>query len=62
MAQRPEELRARVEENLVVGLEQLSMVNLRRMDVGFTPPMPDDQLSSLRWSRCATRARSARSG
>ncbi len=45
VAQRPEELRAGVEANLAtLGVERIPVVNLRRMDVGFTPPIPDDQV------------------
>ncbi|MBC8991453.1 aldo/keto reductase [Micromonospora chalcea] len=48
VAQRPEELRAGVEANLVTfGVEQIPVVNLRRMDVGFTPPMPAEQRVDL---------------
>ncbi|MGO1263847.1 MAG: aldo/keto reductase [Brevibacterium aurantiacum] len=47
-AQRPEELRAEVEANLrTLGIEQLAVVNLRRMDTGVTIPMPDDQVVSI---------------
>lgn len=48
VAQRPEELRAGVEANLTaLGLERIPVVNLRRMDVGFAPPMADDQRIDL---------------
>lgn len=48
VAQRPEELRAAVETNLAtLGVEQVPVVNLRRTDVGFTPPVPDDQIVGL---------------
>lgn len=48
VAQRPEELRAGVEANLVtLGVEQVPVVNLRRMDVGFTPPFGDEQKVDL---------------
>ncbi|HXT87776.1 MAG TPA: aldo/keto reductase, partial [Trebonia sp.] len=48
VAQRPAELRAGVEANLAtLGLEQIPVVNLRRMDTGFTPPIPDDQVVDL---------------
>ncbi|WP_129840901.1 aldo/keto reductase [Streptomyces sp. RFCAC02] len=48
VAQRPEELRAGVEANLAtLGVEQIPVVNLRRMDVGITPPVPDDQVIDL---------------
>ncbi len=48
VAQRPEELRAGVEANLAtLGVERIPVVNLRRMDVGFTPPIPDDQVIDL---------------
>lgn len=47
-AQRPKELRAEVEANLrTLGVEQLAVVNLRRMDTGVTIPMPDDQVVSI---------------
>lgn len=47
-AQRPAELRAEVEANLAsLGVEQLAVVNLRRMDTGVTIPMPDDQVVSI---------------
>jgi len=43
-AQRPEELRASVEENLrTLGLEQIPVVNLRRMDTGHAVPGGPDQ-------------------
>jgi aryl-alcohol dehydrogenase-like predicted oxidoreductase len=45
VAQRPEELRAAVEANLAtLGVEHIPVVNLRRTDVGFAPPVPDDQV------------------
>ncbi|MGW2637075.1 aldo/keto reductase [Streptomyces sp. NPDC001348] len=49
VAQRPEELRAGVEDNLAsLGLEQIPVVNLRRLDDGRTPvPVPDDQMVDL---------------
>ncbi|KAB8182975.1 aldo/keto reductase [Nonomuraea phyllanthi] len=48
LAQRPEELRAGVEENLAtLGLEQVPVVNLRRMDAGITIPVTDDQVIDL---------------
>ena len=45
-AQRPEELRAAVEENLAtLGLEQIPVVNLRRADTGPVGlQLPDDQV------------------
>lgn len=47
-AQRPAELRAEVEANLAsLGVEQLAVVNLRRMDTGVTIPIPDDQVVSI---------------
>jgi pyridoxine 4-dehydrogenase len=47
-AQRPDELRAEVEANLrTLGVEQLAVVNLRRMDTGVTIPLPDDQVVSI---------------
>lgn len=48
-AQRPEELRAGVEENLAaLGVERMDMVNLRRMPVGEGPGVPlDEQLGAL---------------
>jgi pyridoxine 4-dehydrogenase len=57
MAQRPEELRTSVEDNLAtLGLEQIPVVNLRRLDAGIRVPVPvpdrqvvdlDDQLAEL---------------
>ncbi|WP_437042570.1 aldo/keto reductase [Streptomyces sp. enrichment culture] len=48
VAQRPEELRAGVEANLAtLGVEQIPVVNLRRMDAGMTIPFPDDQAVDL---------------
>ncbi|MFC3997658.1 aldo/keto reductase [Nocardiopsis sediminis] len=48
VAQRPEELRAGVEENLAtLGLERIPVVNLRRMDSGMAPPVADDQVVDL---------------
>ncbi|TYB57650.1 aldo/keto reductase [Nonomuraea sp. PA05] len=48
VAQRPEELRAGVEENLTtLGLERIPVVNLRRMDAGVTVPAPADQVVDL---------------
>ncbi|MDP4510720.1 aldo/keto reductase [Nonomuraea turcica] len=55
LAQRPEELRASVEENLAtLQLERIPVVNLRRVDAGITIPVPegqavdlDDQLAEL---------------
>ncbi|NUP82361.1 MAG: aldo/keto reductase [Nonomuraea sp.] len=48
VAQRPEELRTGVEENLAtLGLEQIPVVNLRRMDTGITVPAPEDQVVDL---------------
>jgi aryl-alcohol dehydrogenase-like predicted oxidoreductase len=47
-AQRPEELRTGVEENLAaLGLDRIPVVNLRRMDAGLTIPVPDDQVVDL---------------
>jgi aryl-alcohol dehydrogenase-like predicted oxidoreductase len=47
-AQRPEELRAGVEDNLAgLGLEQIPVVNLRRMDAGPTIPAEGDQVVDL---------------
>lgn len=47
-AQRPEELRASVQENLrTLGLEQLPLVNLRRMDTAHAIPRPVDQMVDL---------------
>lgn len=47
-AQRPEELRASVEENLrALDIDQLSVVNLRRMDAGISIPLSDDQVIGL---------------
>jgi pyridoxine 4-dehydrogenase len=67
-AQRPEQLRASVEDNLrSLGVDQLPVVNLRRLDSGpgLRPEGDqivdlDDQLAVMTAS-CATRARSARS-
>ncbi|MEV4009812.1 aldo/keto reductase [Nonomuraea angiospora] len=48
VAQRPEELRAGVEGNLAsLGVEQISVVNLRRLDAGIAIPVPDDQVIDL---------------
>ncbi|WP_416981210.1 aldo/keto reductase [Streptomyces sp. T028] len=49
LAQRPEELRTGIEDNLAgLGVEQIPVVNLRRLDSGHTPmPVPDDQLVDL---------------
>ncbi|MEV1174748.1 aldo/keto reductase [Nonomuraea sp. NPDC049784] len=48
LAQRPEELRAGVEENLAtLQLERIPVVNLRRVDAGLTIPVPDDQVVDL---------------
>jgi pyridoxine 4-dehydrogenase len=48
LAQRPEELRAGVEENLAtLQLERIPVVNLRRVDAGITIPAPDDQVVDL---------------
>ena len=47
-AQRPEELRASVEDNLrSLGLDQVPVVNLRRMDNGARIPLPADQVVDL---------------
>lgn len=47
-AQRPEELRASVEENLrSLGLERIPVVNLRRMDTAHTVPRPAEQTVDL---------------
>lgn len=47
-AQRPEELRVSVEDNLrSLGLEQIPVVNVRRMDVGPAVPMAPDQVVDL---------------
>lgn len=47
-AQRPDELRASVEANLrSLGVEQLSVVNLRRMDSTVSIPMSEDQVIGL---------------
>lgn len=47
-AQRPEELRASVEDNLrSLGLDQVPVVNLRRMDSGARIPLPADQVVGL---------------
>ncbi|MEU6799130.1 aldo/keto reductase [Nonomuraea wenchangensis] len=48
LAQRPEDLRTSVEDNLAtLGLEQIPVVNLRRTDSGITIPVPDDQVVGL---------------
>jgi pyridoxine 4-dehydrogenase len=48
LAQRPEELRAGVEENLAtLQLERIPVVNLRRVDAAITIPAPDDQVVDL---------------
>ncbi|MGW1029981.1 aldo/keto reductase [Streptomyces sp. NPDC002577] len=48
LAQRPEELRAGVEDNLVtLQLEQIPVVNLRRVDTGITVAAADDQVVDL---------------
>ncbi|MFD7702780.1 aldo/keto reductase [Streptomyces caelestis] len=48
VAQRPEELRASIEAELTtLGMEQIPVVNLRRMDAGATIPFPDDQVVDL---------------
>ncbi|NUR83962.1 MAG: aldo/keto reductase [Nonomuraea sp.] len=48
VAQRPEELRAGVEQNLAtLGLERIPVVNLRRMDAWAAIPVPDDQVIDL---------------
>lgn len=45
LAQRPEELRASVEDNLrTLGLEQIPVVNLRRIDARPLIPVPDGQV------------------
>ncbi|MDQ2745132.1 MAG: aldo/keto reductase [Chloroflexota bacterium] len=47
-AQRPEELRTSVEDNLrSLGLEQIPLVNLRRMDAGARIPAEGDQAVDL---------------
>lgn len=47
-AQRPEELRASVEENLrTLRLDTIPVVNLRRMDTGHAVPMTPDQVVDL---------------
>ena len=47
-AQRPEELRASVEDNLrSLGLDQIPVVNLRRMDTGHAVPGGPDQVVAL---------------
>lgn len=47
-AQRPEELRASVEDNLMsLGLEQIPVVNLRRMDAGSRVSADGDQVVDL---------------
>lgn len=47
-AQRPEQLRASVEANLVsLGAEQLPLVNLRRLDVRPTLPVEGDQIVDI---------------
>ncbi|MGW2830858.1 aldo/keto reductase [Streptomyces sp. NPDC001286] len=49
LAQRPEELRAEVEDNLAtLRTERIPVVNLRRVDSGVTAvPIPDDQVIDL---------------
>ncbi|GGQ34546.1 oxidoreductase [Streptomyces griseomycini] len=48
VAQRPEELRAGIEAELTtLGMEQVPVVNLRRMDAGMTIPFPDEQKVDL---------------
>ncbi|CAM3805922.1 aldo/keto reductase [Kibdelosporangium persicum] len=48
VAQRPEELRASIEKELIsLGVEKIPVVNLRRMDAGVTIPFPDDQQVDL---------------
>ncbi|WP_150459930.1 aldo/keto reductase [Nesterenkonia ebinurensis] len=48
LAQRPEQLRASVKENLrTLGLEQIPVVNLRRIDVGPQVPIPEGQSVDL---------------
>ncbi|MGA5761952.1 aldo/keto reductase [Nonomuraea bangladeshensis] len=48
LAQRPEDLRTSVEDNLAtLGLEQIPVVNLRRTDSGISVPVPDDQIVGL---------------
>ncbi|MDN3359437.1 aldo/keto reductase [Actinomadura sp. DC4] len=48
IAQRPEELRASVEDNLrSLGLEQIPLVNLRRADAGPGPRAEGDQVVDL---------------
>ncbi|MET7333633.1 aldo/keto reductase [Nonomuraea sp. NPDC005650] len=48
LAQRPEELRAEVEDNLVtLGLEQIPVVNLRRPDSGPGIPAEGDQVVDI---------------
>jgi aryl-alcohol dehydrogenase-like predicted oxidoreductase len=48
VAQRPEELRASVEENLSsLGVEQIPVVNLRRMDGHLRIPVPPEQQVDL---------------
>uniref|UniRef100_UPI003F498358 aldo/keto reductase n=1 Tax=Nonomuraea bangladeshensis TaxID=404385 RepID=UPI003F498358 len=48
LAQRPEDLRTSVEDNLAtLGLEQIPVVNLRRTDSGISVPVPDDQIVDL---------------
>ncbi len=67
-AQKPAELRAAVEDDLrQLGLDRVPVVNLRRLDLGPGLAAEGDQIVDLdinwpRWSRCATKARSARSG
>ena len=47
-AQRPEQLRASVEDNLrSLGLDRIPVVNLRRMDTGHAIPMTADQVVDL---------------
>ncbi len=47
-AQRPEELRATVEDNLrSLGVDQVPLVNLRRLDVGARMPLDGDQVVEI---------------
>lgn len=47
-AQRPAELRATVEDNLrSLGVDQVPVVNLRRLDVGARLPLGDDQVVEI---------------
>lgn len=47
-AQRPEQLRASVEQNLrALGVDRLALVNLRRMEDGGRVPVPADQVVDL---------------